>query len=88
MGISATPVSSKAHDYACNVGPSSQYWMILLANTILGRGYKTLQDHTSLIAPPSGYHSVIGEPGGSVNYSEISVYHDDAIRPSWLVVYK
>ncbi|KAF8183438.1 hypothetical protein BJ912DRAFT_976584, partial [Pholiota molesta] len=42
---------------------------------------------TGLTEPPPGYHSVIGEPGVDLNYEETVVYHNDAIRPAFLVVY-
>ncbi|KAG8920337.1 hypothetical protein FRC00_010165 [Tulasnella sp. 408] len=87
-GVYASSTSSKAHDYQSNGGPASQYSMIMLTNVIVGQGYKLTQDSTGLTAPPNGYHSVLGETGGSLNHDEVVVYNDDAIRPSWLVVYK
>lgn len=30
---------------------------------------------------------VLGEAGGSLNYDELVVYRDEAVRPSYLVVY-
>ncbi|KAG8970930.1 hypothetical protein FRC05_011604 [Tulasnella sp. 425] len=60
----------------------------MLTNVIVGQGHKLTQDSQALTAPPAGYHSVLGETGGSLNYDELVVYNDDAIRPSWLVVYQ
>ncbi|KIO17880.1 hypothetical protein M407DRAFT_84532 [Tulasnella calospora MUT 4182] len=88
-GIYTSSTSSKAYDYASNGGSvASQYSMIMLTNVIVGQGHKLTQDSQGLTAPPAGYHSVLGEVGGSLNYDELVVYNDDAIRPSWLVVYK
>lgn len=33
------------------------------------------------------YHQVLAEVGGSLNYDELVVYTDKAIRPSYLVLY-
>jgi hypothetical protein len=30
---------------------------------------------------------VLGEIGGSLNKDEVIIYNEDAIRPSWLVMY-
>lgn len=86
-GIYTSSTSSKAFDYSSN-GLASPYSMIMLTNVIVGQGHKLTQDSQALTAPPAGYHSVLGETGGSLNYDELVVYNDDAIRPSWLVVYQ
>lgn len=86
-GIYTSSTSSKAYDYSTNA-LASPYSMIMLTNVIVGQGHKLTQDSTGLTAPPSGYHSVLGEAGGTLNYDELVVYNDDAIRPSWLVVYQ
>lgn len=41
----------------------------------------------NLTAPPPGYDSVVGEPGADLNYEETVVYSNDAVRPSFLLVY-
>ncbi|KIO20782.1 hypothetical protein M407DRAFT_81184, partial [Tulasnella calospora MUT 4182] len=95
-GIYTSSTSSKAYDYAYNGGSvASQYSMIMLTNVIVGQSHKLSQDSQGLTAPPAGYHSVssmvslvLGEVGGSLNHDELIVYNNDAIRPSWLVVYK
>ncbi|KIO20778.1 hypothetical protein M407DRAFT_81169 [Tulasnella calospora MUT 4182] len=86
-GIYASSVSSKADDYSTNVRQSS-YKAMLLTTVVVGRGYKLTRDKKSLTCPPEGYHSVLGEVGDTLNYDEVVVYDDDAIRPSWLVVYQ
>ncbi|KIO16997.1 hypothetical protein M407DRAFT_85388 [Tulasnella calospora MUT 4182] len=86
-GIYASSVSSKADDYSTNVRQSS-YKAMLLTTVVVGRGYKLTRDKKSLTCPPDGYHSVLGEAGDTLNYDEVVVYDDDAIRPSWLVVYQ
>ncbi|KIO18859.1 hypothetical protein M407DRAFT_154616 [Tulasnella calospora MUT 4182] len=87
-GIYVSSTSSKAYNYASNGGLASQYSMIMLTNVIVGQGHKLTQDSQRLTGPPVGYHSVLEEVAGSLVYDELAVYNDDAIRPSWLVVYK
>ncbi|KAG9030064.1 hypothetical protein FRB95_004598 [Tulasnella sp. JGI-2019a] len=86
QGIYTSATSSKSDDYSVNLS-TSPYKAMMLTTVVVGRGHKMLQDSTKLQAPPQGYHSVIGEKGGSLNYDEVVVYHNDAIRPAWLVIY-
>jgi len=62
----------------------------LLNKVVVGNGMKLSQDDTSLTEPPPGYDSVLAEvvPGGSLNYDELVVYKNEAVRPSYLVMYK
>ncbi|KAK2460256.1 hypothetical protein APHAL10511_007645 [Amanita phalloides] len=88
-GIYTSSTSSKSNDYSRNASScNSPLKAILLNKVIVGRGCKMLQDSTSLTAPPNGYDSVLAEKGGSLNYDELVVYTNDAIRPSFLVVYE
>ncbi|KAE9394007.1 ADP-ribosylation [Gymnopus androsaceus JB14] len=88
-GIYTTSTSSKANDYSRNLQTS---WLkaMLLNNVVVGKGYKKFYNDEDLTEPPSGYDSVIGEPSlaGDLNYDELVVYTNDAIRPSFLVMYK
>ncbi|KAH9481196.1 Protein mono-ADP-ribosyltransferase PARP4 [Psilocybe cubensis] len=85
-GIYTSSTSSKSNDYSHNDCKSSLK-AILLNKVVVGKGCKLLQDNTSLTAPPVGYDSVLAEKGGSLNYDELVVYTNDAIRPSFLVMY-
>ncbi|KAI6125098.1 ADP-ribosylation [Pisolithus croceorrhizus] len=87
-GIYTSSTSSKSNDYSNNVKPS-RLKAILLNKVIVGRGYKMMQDNTSLTGPPAGYDSVLAEVavGGSLNYDELVCYTENAIRPSYLVMY-
>ena len=76
---------------------------MLLNKVVVGRGYKMTVDNTTLTGPPAGYDSVsvvrwssggalmriqvLGEVGARLNYDELAVYNNDAIRPSYLVMY-
>ncbi|KAJ7197935.1 hypothetical protein GGX14DRAFT_552383 [Mycena pura] len=86
-GIYTSSTSSKSDDYSQNQC-SSSFKAILLNKVIVGKGYKLEYYDVSLTAPPAGYDSVLGEKGGSLNYDELVVYTNDAIRPSFLVIYE
>ncbi|KAJ7111951.1 hypothetical protein C8R44DRAFT_882981 [Mycena epipterygia] len=86
-GIYTSSTSSKANDYSNNDCTSSLK-AILLNKVIVGKGCKLTHDSVSLTAPPAGYDSVLAEKGGSLNYDELVVYTNDAIRPSFLVMYE
>ncbi|KAH9969953.1 ADP-ribosylation [Russula compacta] len=54
----------------------------------VGNAVKLTVTDQTLTKPPVGYDSVIGEPGGDLNYDECIVYNNEAIRASYLIVYK
>ncbi|KAH7913780.1 ADP-ribosylation [Hygrophoropsis aurantiaca] len=87
-GIYTSSTSSKSNDYSNNT-KSSNLKAILLNKVVVGKGYKMTQDSTKLTAAPAGYDSVLAEVanGGSLNYDELICYTNDAIRPSYLVMY-
>ncbi|KAF8839651.1 ADP-ribosylation [Paxillus ammoniavirescens] len=87
-GIYTSSTSSKSNDYSNNVKPSNQK-AILLNKVVVGKGYKMTQDNTTMTAPPPGYDSVLAEVvvGGSLNYDELVCYTENAIRPSYLLIY-
>ncbi|TCD67833.1 hypothetical protein EIP91_011895 [Steccherinum ochraceum] len=85
-GIYTSATSSKANDYTCNAVPARTRVM-LLNWVVMGKTIKMTEGDTTLTEPPTGYDSVVGEPGGDLNYDESIVYDNDAIRPAFLVVY-
>ncbi|KAH9177723.1 hypothetical protein EDB89DRAFT_1934123 [Lactarius sanguifluus] len=85
-GIYTSATSSKANDYYG--GSASSNRAMLLNDVVMGKGIKLTATDESLTKPPAGYDSVIGEPGGDLNYDESIVYDNDAIRASFLIVYK
>jgi len=86
-GIYTSSTSSKSNDYSSNKS-SSPLKAILLNKVVVGKGYKVTENNTSLTAPPSGYDSVLAEKGGKLNYDELVLYCNDAIRPSFIVLYE
>ncbi|KAI0080964.1 ADP-ribosylation, partial [Panus rudis PR-1116 ss-1] len=86
-GIYTSSTSSKSNDYSSNVDPNAALKAIILNKVVVGKGYKMTQDNTSLTAPPNGFDSVLAEKGSRLNHDELVVYTNDAIRPSYLVMY-
>ncbi|EKM52581.1 uncharacterized protein PHACADRAFT_211824 [Phanerochaete carnosa HHB-10118-sp] len=72
-GIYTSATSSKANDYVGELAMSN-YQAMLLTEVIMGKAIKLTVGNQNLTAPPQGYDSVIGEPGGDLNYDECIVY--------------
>ncbi|KAF5326715.1 hypothetical protein D9619_004279 [Psilocybe cf. subviscida] len=86
-GIYTSACSSKSDDYTLNGDEGSNLRVLLVTRVVVGNPHRLQENATSLLEPPTGYHSVIGEPGIDLNYEETVVYDNDAIRPAFLVVY-
>uniref|UniRef100_A0A0W0F9V8 PARP catalytic domain-containing protein n=1 Tax=Moniliophthora roreri TaxID=221103 RepID=A0A0W0F9V8_MONRR len=86
QGIYTSSTSSKSNDFSRNV-PKSPMKAILLNKVVVGKGCKMSHANKTLTAPPSGCDSVLAEGGGIV-YDELIVFSNDAIRPSFLVMYE
>jgi len=85
-GIYTSATSSKANDYtARHASPNKA---MLLNYVVMGRAIKLTRTNQRLTQPPHGFDSVIGEPGGGLNYDESVVYNNDAILPAFLIVYR
>jgi len=85
-GIYTSATSSKASDYSAETASSNK--AMLLNDVVMGRVIKLTRTNTSLRRPPPGFDAVIGEPGEDLNYDECVVYDNDAIRPSFLIIYR
>ncbi|KAI0266411.1 hypothetical protein BC834DRAFT_874457 [Gloeopeniophorella convolvens] len=85
-GIYTSATSSKANDYV--TGSASPNRAMLINDVVMGKTVKLTTTNTMLTQPPTGYDAVIGEPGGDLNYDECIVYNNDAIRVSFLIIYK
>ncbi|KAH9830117.1 uncharacterized protein C8Q71DRAFT_378717 [Rhodofomes roseus] len=86
-GIYISATSSKSNDYVQERG-GSPYKAMLLNDVVMGKTKKLTTGDMTLMEPPAGYDSVVGEPGADLNYDEAIVYRDDAIRPLFLIIYK
>ncbi|KAJ3483584.1 hypothetical protein NLI96_g6217 [Meripilus lineatus] len=86
-GIYTSSTSSKSDDYSVNSDPQSPLSAMILNKVVVGKGFKTAQTNTSLRSPPAGFDSVLFEIGPDRTDDELIVYDNEAIRPSYLVVY-
>ncbi|KAF9648775.1 ADP-ribosylation [Thelephora ganbajun] len=85
VGIYTSSTSSKSNDYSRN-GCISNWKAMLLNKVVVGRGYKMTVSNATLTEPPAGYDSVLAEVGTCLNYDELVVYDNNAIRSSYLVI--
>ena len=76
--------SSKSHDYT---EKHDKYHAMLLCKVAVGRAYITKYDRRDLHTAPSGYDSVHGQAGGTLNYDEIAIYNPEAILPTHILLY-
>ncbi|KAJ3279132.1 hypothetical protein HK104_001722 [Borealophlyctis nickersoniae] len=84
--LDTSATSSKSDDYSTS--QNGHYKAMLLNRVVVGKAIKLTDDDETLTSPPAGHDSVIGQPGGNLNYDELIVYTDDAIRPAYLIVYE
>jgi len=85
-GIYTSSTSLKSNGYSRN-GCTSNWKAMLLNKVVVGNGYKMTSSNSSLTEPPAGYDSVLAEAGAGLKYDELVVYNNDAIRPSYLLMY-
>ena len=84
-GFYLAPNSSKSHEYTQG---AFDYRALLLCDVCPGRKYVLQRTDQTLNGPPSGYHSIYGQPGQSLNFEEIVLPRADAILPRYIIVYK
>jgi len=82
-GIYTSSTSSKSDSYSRNA-INSNLKAMLLNTVVVGYGKKVTQFDSSLTQPPKGYDSILAE----MSNDELIVYHNDAVRPSYLVMYQ
>jgi hypothetical protein len=70
-GIYTSATASKSNDYIYE--NSSAYRAFILAKVVVGKGKTMHATDPTLTEAPNGYDSVIGKPGGDLNYDELSV---------------
>ncbi|KIO15639.1 hypothetical protein M407DRAFT_86911, partial [Tulasnella calospora MUT 4182] len=86
-GIYTTNVSSKADDYTNDL-PHSSNRVLVVAKVLLGRASVLHRNAKTLLDPPAGFDSVLGEVGVDLNYDEQVLYRDDAIQPAYVIIYE
>lgn len=77
----------EADDYVSNLSKDAVWRVLLLNRVAVGRSKQLRINAVNLTGPLPGYDSVVGVPGADLNYEETVVYANNAIRPSYLVVY-
>ncbi|TRM64451.1 hypothetical protein BD626DRAFT_400709 [Schizophyllum amplum] len=87
-GIYVSSCSSKADDYFDDGGTDPGVRTLLVNKVVLGQPLELRFSDPSISEPPPARHSVIGLPGGNLNYPETVVYDEDAIRPAYLIKYR
>ncbi|KAG8901338.1 hypothetical protein FRC00_001934 [Tulasnella sp. 408] len=60
---------------------------MFLNRVAVGKGKILTSADNSLRAAPAGFDSIIANPGSGLNYDELIVYDNNAIRTSWLLLY-
>lgn len=96
VGMYFSSVPSKSIDYSDRAQTARQkepawgagYRCMFLCYIAVGKGKKLTAGDQTLAKAPEGYDSVIGEPGGDLNYDEVVVYTDDAALPRYLLILK
>lgn len=86
-GIYTTNMSSKADDYTNDL-PYFSNRVLVVAKVLLGRASVLHRTTQTLLGPPAGFDSVLGEVGMDLNYDEQVLYRDDAIRPAYVIIYE
>jgi len=86
-GIYTTTCSSKADDYVENTSGDAHLRVLIICRVVVGNTFRHYVNAPQYVKPPSGYHSVTGEPGWDLNYQETVCYREDAIRPAFIIVY-
>ncbi|KAJ3540717.1 hypothetical protein NM688_g6188 [Phlebia brevispora] len=85
-GIYTSSSSSKSDKYSFNENWSTPFKAMLLNKVVMGRCYIADKTEGTLQGPPPGYDSTRLPQAATVD--DIAVYRNDAIRPSFLVVYE
>jgi len=88
-GIYSSATSSKSDTYTNKSKTGgSPYKAMFLNRVACGNGKILTAADSSLTAAPTGFDSVIANPGSGLNYDELIVYNNDAMRTSWLLLYE
>ena len=84
-GFYVAPNSSKCHDYTQgNYG----FRAMILFDVCPGSKYELQTADETLTQPPSGYDSVHGKAGLSLNCDELVLYNPDGAFPKYIIVYR
>jgi len=87
-GIYTSATSSKSDTYTRGATAGSPYKAMFLNRVAVGKGKILTAADNTLRTAPAGFDSVIANPGSGLNYDELIVYDNAAIRTSWLLLYE
>ncbi|KAF9471903.1 hypothetical protein BDN70DRAFT_909268 [Pholiota conissans] len=85
-GLYMSPTSNKAFHYAINLSEGSAYLAVLVTRTVLGNMQNLQNEEHHRFSPDAGYDSVQARAEGGP--LEFVTYHEDAVRPAYLVMIK
>lgn len=85
-GVYTSSTASKSNSYSGN-GVQSPWKALLLNKVVVGKGYKLSSGGLGVTTPPAGYDSLLAEPSIFGDGDELIVFSNDAVRPSYLVMY-
>ncbi|KAG9009378.1 hypothetical protein FRB90_008373 [Tulasnella sp. 427] len=77
----------RADDYT-NDHTNSSNRALVVAKAALGKAKALRRNAETLRSTPDGYDSVFGEIGIDLNYDEQVLFHNDAIRPAYVIIYE
>lgn len=84
-GIQVSPASSKSHLYSRSL-IGSQWTALLLDSVVVGNPQAVAADDFESSIPSSGFDSIVRSE--STTEQEFILYHSDAVRPLYLVLYQ
>ncbi|KIM21468.1 hypothetical protein M408DRAFT_304388 [Serendipita vermifera MAFF 305830] len=85
LGIQVSPASSKSHLYSRSL-IGSQWTALLLDSVVVGNPQAVAADDFESSIPSSGFDSIVRSE--STTEQEFILYHSDAVRPLYLVLYQ
>jgi len=85
-GIYTSSTSATSNGYSRNT-QASPVKALLLNKVVVGRCLKDGTSNTGLTAAPAGYDSVVATANAWGGDDELIVYSNDAVRPSYLIMY-
>lgn len=88
-GIYTSATSSKSNDYT-NTNTSTGFKAMLVCSVVCGNPHKPTSSAWGPVSLPYGYHSVVGDPqyDRELNYDELVCYNNEAVLPSYLIIYR
>jgi hypothetical protein len=84
-GLYFAPDAGKSNDYT---KPHNGVKCLILCKVVTGSPMIYYNDQPKLTGVPNGFDSILGEVGQGLNYSELVLYNENAVLPSYVILYK